>query len=241
MKKNLIPLFLILAVVFILSCGSFSQSQSIDSPAPNADVIPTQASNLEPANSPVFQSGDLIFETDFSDIDTWDIVTNNDISNYTAETRGNGLYVEVPDASDYWYAYLPMDSTSDVRIEADVELVGGTNYTYITLTCRSGEDGEYVFFLDTGGYYQIGKYDFRNDNPYEKLANGGSTKIKVAKNPNHMTVICQGSTLSFSINGEEVASVNDSTFDSGVVGIGVQTFDNPKSQVEFHTLEVSVP
>ena len=129
----------------------------------------------------------------------------------------------------------------DVLIEVDVELVGGTNYTYIALTCRSSEDGEYVFFMDTGGYWQIGKYVYGGDFRYERLADGSSTKIKVAKNPNHVDAVCKGSTLTMFVNGGEAGSVEDLHFISGIVGIGVETFDYPLSQVTFHNLEIYIP
>ena len=189
------------------------------------------------------QSGDLVFQTDFSSgISDWEVITSNDASGYKTEIRGDGLFVEVPDEYDFWYAYAPMDyNYDDVRIEADVELVGGTNYTYITLTCRSTEVGEYVFFMDTGGYWQIGKYVFGDDSSYERLAEGGSTRIKVAKHPNHITAICKGSKLTMFVNDHEIGSAEDSHLTTGIVGVGVETFDYPLSQVMFHNLEVYIP
>lgn len=248
MKKTHIPLFLVFSLVFILGCSLVTgaptqpvndepsdQSAPAEEPPPNT-LIP------EPTTPPVPQSGDLIFQTDFPHIDDWEVITKTDVSDYNTEIHGDGLYVEVPDAQDYWYAYSPMDTNyEDVRIEADVELVGGTNYTYIALTCRASQDGEYVFFMDTGGYWQIGKYVYGDSSRYERLAEGSSTKIKVAKNPNHVTAVCRGSTLTMFVNGDEAGSVEDSHFTSGIVGIGVETFDYPLSQVMFHNLEVYIP
>ena len=258
MKKNRIALLLAFSLIFILGCSLFTGTPTAEVPTapeesateepqqsapPTQTIEPTNTPLPEPTTPPMPQSGDLIFQTSFADISDWEVVTDSDASDYDTQIRGDGLYVEVPNDYDFWYAYAPLDDDyGNVRIEADVELVGGTNYTYITLTCRSSQDGEYIFFLDTGGYWQIGKYDWSDDDsPYEELAYGGSAEIKVAQNPNHMTVICEGSTLTMLINGHELGSVEDGHFTSGVVGIGIETFDIPLSQVMFHNLEIYIP
>lgn len=261
MKKHQIALLLAFAIVFILGCQLVPGSPSVEAPPQQQPVeqpaeqpaeqqeepapptqAPTNTPIPQPTSPPIPQSGDIIFQTDFSSISGWDIIASNDESGYPTEIRGDGLYVEVPDENDYWYAYAPMDYYyEDVRIEADVELVGGTNYTYITLVCRSSDAGEYIFYMDTGGYWQIGKYIFGDDTSYEQLGYGGSTRIKVAKHPNHITAICKGNTLTMFVNGHEVGTVEDSHFTEGVVGIGIETFDFPLSQVMFHNLEVYIP
>ncbi len=251
MKKLKLALSLAFALLFILGCQLASGDTPTEAPATNNSneepvAAPTQAPiNTpipEPTSPPALQSGDLIFQTNFNDISDWQPVTKNDEASYKTEVRGNGLYIEVPSKNDYWYGYAPLDMHySDVRIEADVELVGGTNYTYITLTCRSSDAGEYVFFMDAGGYYQIGKYTYGDEANYEQLAYGGSTEIKVAKNPNHLTAICKANNLALLINGKQVENVQDWQLTEGMVGIGVETVDNPLSKVMFHNLEIYVP
>lgn len=249
MKKLKIALSLAFTLLFILGCQLTPGDTSADAPATNNEepvTAPTQAPiNTpipEPTSPPALQPGDIIFQTDFNDISTWDTVTKNDAANYKTELRSDGLYVEVPSTNDYWYGYTPLDMNySDVRIEADVELVGGTNYTYITLTCRSSEAGEYVFFLDTGGYWQIGKWTYGDTSSYEQLAYAGSTKIKAGKNANHITAICKAYNLALLINGTQVENVQDWQLTEGGVGIGVETKDYSLSQVMFHNLEIYAP
>lgn len=255
MKKIHITLLLAFSLVFILGCQLVSnpplpedpETELLDeepvSAPPTVVPVDTDVPAPEPTEAtPMLQSGDMIFSTSFDTIDDWEVLTDNEEISYTTEIRGDGLYVEVPETYDFWYAYAPLGTAyEDVRVEADVELVGGTNYTYITLTCRSSDQGEYVFFMDTGGYWQIGKYIFGDESSYERLGEGGSTKIKVAKHPNHITAICKGTKLTMLVNNNEVGSVEDSHLTSGLVGIGVETFDYPTSQVMFHNLEIYVP
>lgn len=205
-------------------------------PEPTNTLIPTVT------QAPLPESGDLLYETDFSDFQqNWWMVTRDDENTYDVVPRSSGLYVELPDSNDWFYAYTLVEyGESDVVIEANVELVGGTNYTYIVLFCRSSTAGEYAFSLDTGGFWLISKLDF-DAGKLEVLDRGGSTAIKAAKAENSVAVLCQGDNLSFMINGEIVGSVQDSQFDSGEVGIGVETYDVAHTEVMFKNLRVYLP
>jgi hypothetical protein len=204
-------------------------------------AIPTRAPTLAPipTNTKPPQSGDLIYSTTFNDLSDWNIYTKTDRSNYVIENRDYGLYITIPAVKDYADFYYDLGS-ADVRMEADVELVGGTNYTYFTLICRSSTKGEYAFTLDMGGYWQIGKWDFTSSS-YKRLKDGGSVNINVAKAKNHMTTICHGNTLTFKINGITLATVTDSLYSEGEIGMEVKTFDYPHSESIIHNLAVYVP
>jgi len=229
MFKKLI--LLCLAVAVILGCGLFRRITQ----------IPTEPSQEIENPSDVPQSGDLLYETTFNDFSKWEIATFGNMDEYFYEARSNGLYVKVPDKNDYWFAYYDFGKgNSDVRIEMDAELVGDNNYTYISIVCRSSEKGEYIFTLDTGGYWQIGKYNYKKDE-YDQLDYGESTRIEVGKHPNHITAICEGNELTLKINDYDITSVRDAQFTDGEIGIGVETFDYPLTEVIFHKLEVYTP
>jgi hypothetical protein len=204
-------------------------------------AIPTSAPTLPPipTSTKPPQSGDLIYSTTFTDIADWNQFTKTDKSNYTIESRDYGLFLTIPAANDYANFYYNLGS-KDVRIEADVELIGGTNYTYFVLTCRSTPKGEYMFTLDMGGYWQIAKWDNTNSQ-YTRLKDGGSTHINVAKAKNHMTAICQGNTFTFKINDFTLGSVTDYSYTDGEIGIEVETFDYAHSESIIHNLSVYVP
>ena len=252
MTKKLSLLALVMFV--ILGCGLFDMERDvpteppIKTEKPTDEIIPipttiqpTKTFTPEPIVTTEPISGDLLYETTFDEIINWEIVTFNNTANYVNEVRSNGLYVKVPDKNDYWFAYHSFgDNNGDVRIEMDAELVGNNNYTYISVICRASEKGEYYFTLDTGGYWQIGKYDYKEQS-YEQLDYGGSTRIRVAKDTNHITAICEGDELTLKINDYNIGSVRDAQFTNGDVGIGVETFDYPLTEVVFHNLEVYVP
>lgn len=207
-----------------------------------ATVEPTKTPTPKPIVVPVAQSGDKIYATTFNryDVDDWDMQARDALDGYKIESHKDGLYIQLPDDNDYWIAYYD-NLDADVRIEADVEKFNGTNFTYLDIYCRATEEGMYVFQLDTGGFWYIAKYDFNADEIFTRLAAGTNKAIRVGNNTNHMTVVCKGDELIFTINGELIASVQDPQFPSGGIGIGAETFDIPFAEFMFHKLEVFIP
>jgi hypothetical protein len=265
-KKFWIGVALFLLAVFISSCGSSQAemdalntevaknifaSQTAEVPAatdtpepteipPTETIEPTQT--IAPTSEPV--SGDVLYTTDFSDLESWSVDTMYlDQVGYVVEQQGINLHLVVPGSEDGQWVYPDyLDSLylRDVRVEVDAELIGGSNYTYIALMCRSTMDGEYIFYVDTGGFAQIGKW-WDAYNEYEQLAYRGSTAINIAKAINHIAIECQGNELSLFINDEEVLKVIDEDYVEGTIGLGVETFDYPTADVLFRNLEVLVP
>jgi hypothetical protein len=247
MRHRITHPILALAVVVLmvgLACAgpALAQPTATSRPLPIATQPPVPTQPPEPTATNPPQSGDVLYSTTFADLSDWTVFTKaDDQSAYNIDGRSDGLYVNVPTANDYAYFYYePLGNPSDVQIEADVELLAGTNYTYITLLCRDSSDGRYSFILDTGGYWQIGRTDY-GSSTYTRLADGGSTAIKVAKAKNHMTAICNQDTFTFLINGVKLGSATDSTYTEGEVGLSVKTFDYPHSEVAIHSFEIYMP
>ena len=253
-NRLLVWFFTIVVFITLVACKLFGEDEYAQKTRVAANIFasqtaapsdtplpPTATYTPTPEPTPKLPSGEVIYQTDFRDFSNWVLYTKNDETDYEFEYREGGLFVQVPLEDDYLYAYYDIGKdSSDVRIEAEVELVGGSDYTMISLACRSSNDGEYDFYIDTEGYWGIGKYDFVEDD-YEEFIYSGSKTINVSKAKNNITVICEGDTLSMIINGTKVGEVQDKQFDSGEIGIGVETFDEPLAEVMFYLLKVSVP
>ncbi len=212
-------------------------------PTPEPTETPTPEPTATPTPEPTaLSSGDTFYETTFTDINDWYLIELNEGNpDYKIEPQDNGLFVVVPDSNDFiWLYNTEYPTLDDVRMEANVELLGGTNYTYYTLGCRSGNDGLYVFYLDTGGFWQIGKF-FNEYSEYEQLAQGGSFAINLAKAENKFAAECSGDTLSMFVNDQLLGQATDTTHTTGEVAIGVETFDHPNSEVLFKDLKLMVP
>jgi len=229
-----------LILVVSLACGTTPVTQPTN-PPPVVVQPTTPPATLAPEATALseWKSGDVYYSTTFSDLADWNQYSRKDSSTYTIEKRNDGLHVIIPANRDLvGFLHDPGPGSSNVRLEADVELIGGTNYTYFILICRQSKQGEYDFILDTGGYWQIGKFV---DQKYTRLYDGGSTSINVAKAKNHMTAICQDNMLTLQINGVTITSVTDSSFTEGAIGIEVDTLDYPHSEVIVHNFQAVIP
>jgi hypothetical protein len=241
--RVLIPFLALTGLVLAvgLACGTTPVVTQPTNPPPVVVQPTTPPATLAPEATALseWKSGDVYYSTTFSDLADWEKYYHNDKSTYTIENRSDGLHIKIPAAKDYVLLYHdPGPGSSNVRLEADVELIAGTNYTYFYLICRASKQAEYDFILDTGGYWQIGKYV---DQKYTRLYDGGSTSIKVAKAKNHMTAICQDSSLTFEINGVQMTSVTDSSLTEGAIGVEVDTLDYPHSEVVIHNFQAVIP
>jgi hypothetical protein len=245
-RKSKLIVIIVSFSFLILACGTSSgannsnNSQLEPTPIPEtAEPTPIPPPTDVPA--PAYSSGDLVYETDFSDIDDWDFLPLGSPEDYVIESRWDGVFIEVPLAYDRVIGYYSGYPTiTDVHLTSEVELVGGTNYSYLTLFCRYSDAGRYEFILDAGGYWLVEKYDVHLDE-FTILDRGASTSIRAGKKANNVDVVCNGDKLTFTINDEEVSSVEDRQFSDGLVGVGLITIDNPLSQATFHNFQIFIP
>jgi hypothetical protein len=95
---------------------------------------------------------------------------------------------------------------------------------------RVGQDGSYDLFL----------YVDTNGSNAKSLAQGYSSTIHKGLNvPNNIAVVARGSNLSFYVNQQYVTSVNDTTYNSGAIGVFADDQLNP-TEVAFNHAEVWV-
>jgi hypothetical protein len=211
-------------------------------PRPTRTPQATQIRQPTDTETPeAIESGDVIYATDFDDIDEWTtIFAVPESDNFIAEVRDGKLYVEVGDTETTVYVFYdnPIEQT-DVQIDAAVETVAGPNRNNVSLVCRGTEDGWYEFSMNSGGFWFIWRYEAGEG--YTSLAEGGSTAINLQRAENHLTATCVEDVLTLYINEQEAGSVTDDTFQEGFIGVSVSTFDLSGAGVEFDTLIVSVP
>ena len=93
----------------------------------------------------------------------------------------------------------------------------------------------YYFQINAEGRYSL----FRvQSNTAYVLLNGNSPFIKTGLNqPNTLTAIARGSSISIFINRQYVGTATDATYKSGVIGLIVQTLQQ-STEVAFSNAEV---
>jgi hypothetical protein len=134
----------------------------------------------------------------------------------------------------------PEKNFGDVRVEADVFRLTGPAENRMGLICRYQNGDYYFFIISNDGYYAVGKYI------------GGQTLLlgQTEMQPsefiqqdavNHLRADCIGDTLTLYVNYNQVASVQDSDFANGDVGLLAGAFSEPGVDVLFDHFVVLQP
>ncbi len=217
--------------------STLSGSQSADA---DGGTTPQSGTGDALGNPDASTSGEAFFLTEFDTPDGLYYLTIPDTENFEVFTDDSVLYIEVKNRDSTVYTFYDLDiNNPDVRIDADVETVGGPNRNNISLVCRATDAGWYEFSMNSGGYWYIWKYQ---DGKYYKLTDGASYAINLQKKANSLTATCVGRELTFYVNGVKMGSISDNSFkNGGQVGVSVSTFEYPGAAVEFDRLAVTVP
>ncbi len=204
-------------------------------PSPTTgSVIPTEETTA-PQNSLPGQ-GEILLEDDFSDPNkAW----------YTGDEDGNSItnlggIMEFTVIKESWLIWTESTLlyTPDVVMEVDALLWDGDITNNYGLMCRYMDaDNYYSLTIANDGYVEILKYVGGE----AELLYGEMQLAAFDADLNHLTASCIGETLSLSVNGEFVVSVEDSSLDSGDVGMIVGTYDKPPVTVRFDNFIAYTP
>jgi hypothetical protein len=218
-------------MLFALTLQACSPSSMPRPTAAPAQATGAQSASATPTATIEF---DVLFEDNFSDSDSgW--AKNEVTSGHTADYQDDTYWISVSKAHNG--TDIPLGPPagvqtnglplfSDVRIEADV-LAGANLPVAVGLNCREQPDREnfYMASITESGEFYISKLE---DDHWDTLNTGVSEKITLAWGKNvRLRFDCIGPQLDLFVNGELVASANDSTFTKGGVGLYVEAGDSP--------------
>lgn len=190
------------------------------------------------AQPPVLPSGGVLFQDDFAEaVSGWDrLMTAEGIMDYDA----GGYRILVNSLqTNFWST--PHRNFSDVRIEVDSGKIGGPDENRIGLVCRFTGGDHYFFLISSDGFYGVGLY---KDGLAVLLGQNemqASSNIKTGLAVNHLRADCAGDTLTFYVNGFQLAQVQDSTLVFGDIGLLAGTFAQPGVDVVFDNFVVLQP
>ncbi len=233
MKK---PVFAIIAVLLFVSlaCSLFTATASPpESQAPDA---PAQNGNRPPADK-------VLFHENFSDQNSgWpEEITDGGQAFYQDDAYH--ILVEQP-SLDLW-AYPDWDVPDDVRIEVDATKAGGPDDNDFGVICRhtasDTNDNFYFLLISSDGFAVIG---MKKDGSTQYLSSEKmqpSDAINQGAATNRIRADCIGGRLVLFVNGQQVASVVDSSLPGGDIGLIAGTFDVPNVDIAFDNLVVSRP
>jgi hypothetical protein len=183
-------------------------------------------------------SGSVLYQDDFSNNTSgWDrMQANEGVMDYDA----GGFRILVNSLqTNFWTT--PHQNFTDVRIEVDNGKLAGPDENRVGLVCRFNGSDYYFFIISSDGFYGMGIFSGG------KAALLGQSEMQTSENinkglaVNHLRADCVGNTLTFYVNGFQVAQAQDSALPSGDIGILAGTFATPGVDIVFDNFVVLQP
>ena len=238
-----------------------SEEPSATAPSPTIASTPSPTDTPTPENTPGPATGSIIYQTEFDNISGWnsfawwrsDVHTlagsdfKTQIATYVTEIRNETYYFEVPKKyTNITSVYAAITNTADVTIVADTILTIDRLWTFISVACRYEDNvGWYEFYIQSNGSWGIRKISYVSEvlNEVKDLATGVSSAINYGEHGalNVLQATCQGDNLIFSVNGVTLGSAKDSSYVSGVFGVGVAAGEQGNSLAAFERMSATVP
>jgi len=244
MKTRVASLVIVL-ILASLACSLASQAieeEPATTPAPAVEVEPAQLEPIQPESTEIpEQPNNILFEDDFSDPSSgWD---RYDDTEGVADYSDNGYLIQVFTDNQFYFANPGLtDLPGDVRIEVEATKINGPDDNSFGIICRYQDVSNFYRFIATSDDYA--GILLVQDNVMTNLSGENLTPITAAlpgNATNNLRADCIGDTLTLFVNGEEVLSVQDSTFTDGDVGLFAGTFDIAGTEILFDNFVVSGP
>jgi hypothetical protein len=156
------------------------------------------------------------YYSEFEDFSDWDSFYRNEEDSYSIDITDNGLSLSLDGSDDYYLAYSNVFGTNTV-VEVDFRFFEGSGTVKYQLICRSNDNGEYVFEIDSESSWNIGKYDFDTQS-YEPLGSGDSELIATGHQQNKMMIECDQDELSLTVNDVLIEQIIDQSYSEGYTG-----------------------
>ncbi|MBI1878654.1 MAG: DUF1080 domain-containing protein, partial [Chloroflexi bacterium] len=221
------------------------------SPTPEADTVPTATPTIEESNAstpvPIADipglDGEILFEDNFSaNRNDWPTGDQDDEYGLTHTEFINGRYRMTQEAkkgvfvwnnladTDYDNFFFSVEATLVEKQVADTVAYG--------LTFRENVDSGdlYAFEIDSDGYYTV---NLSQNGEWETLVKWSKSSAVNLEGANQLTVKAVGPALTFYINGQQVAAIENNTLDSGAIGMALDVYKNgDKVTVDFDNLVI---
>jgi hypothetical protein len=183
-------------------------------------------------------SGAILFQDDFANPSSgWDrLQAAEGIMDYDA-----GGYRILVNALETNFWATPHRSYADVRLEVDAGKLGGPEENRVGLICRYSGADYYFFMLTHDGYFGIGIFTGDQAALLGQDQLQFSPAIHTGVNINHIRADCTGQSLTFFVNGQQLASVQHAGLTQGDVGLLAGTFSQPGVDMFFDNFVVIQP
>jgi len=223
--------------VVILVCLAVAGTATLGS----ALALPLLFGSDTPRPTPAPTSGAALFKDDFSTVSNgWQIGADEGSRRLFDK---NQFVIQV--AKPNWEAWsnAAVTDLSDLHAEVTISSTGQATDEGFGIVCDFTDAGHYYFLgITPDGYFAIGK---KVDNVETILSSPNGKwvqSMKFAQNAGSYRVgadCAADGRLSLSVGGSAVATVNDSTYSSGQIGLFVRTFEKVPAEVRFDDVLVT--
>ena len=191
----------------------------------------------EAAPSPV--PDNVIFQDDFSDTNSgWEVGDYDDGS----VGYKDGAYFVTSNSNGGTMWGVANHSFDNLALEVDATQVSAgpeSNNDYGAV-CREQGDGDGYYMLISGdGYCAIIKAEGKEFQTLVEWAE--SNAVRKGNATNRIRVVCNGSTLEMFVNGQRVATAEDSTYATGDIALTATTYEGQATEIHFDNLVVQKP
>jgi hypothetical protein len=130
---------------------------------------------------------------------------------------------------------------SDFCLAVDATQVAGPNDNEYGVLVRIQDRGRlYRFSVSGDGYYEVTKHA---GGEWERMTAEwvAAEAIHTGAATNHLKVVCQGSAMTFLVNGQQLAQVEDADYRRGDIGLYAGAFYEPGVEIHFDNLSITEP
>ncbi len=176
----------------------------------------------------------------------WHLARIDDVDKASEQQISNGSLIwtltsKSPDI--WWWTMAPTPAYTDFSYSLHMRRVPGgegTTTSYGLILRRQGETA-YRFLVNDAGQYAVQAYDHAREPRVRDLIGFARTGLLDAGHFNELRVIAVGTQLTFFINGQYVARVEDPAFSKGELGFAVVPDANALGQaIEYDLDEIEV-
>ncbi len=199
------------------------------------------------AGRPAGCSADGVYLTDpfLDDQDCGWYQYEDDALTGSARVLDGTLQVTSREPGQFWWSNPSLDPIDDVTVSAVARKTNGPDDNAFGLICRYQDPNNfYLFVISSDGYYAIGKVE-SGINSITYLSGEGEYQftetIQQGVEENTIRATCEGDQLTLTVNGILLDSVEDNSFATGDVGVGLTAFEPGTATVEFDDIRVTVP
>jgi serine/threonine protein kinase len=212
-------------------------------PTPTTSSLAVADATMEPIPLAPGLDGEILLEDDFaSNRNDWFTGDQSDEYGLTNSELVNGRYRMSQEAKQgvfIWNSLAETDYDNFVlSVEArPVSQEVAESFAYGLSFRENVSNGDlYAFEIDSDGYYTV---NLNKDGEWETLIEWTELSVIKAEGPNLLTVKAVGPALTFYVNGEELATVEDDTLTTGAIGLALELYnEGDKASVDFDNLTV---